>query len=93
MDVSPLKIAFDKLFIYLESLKELSNQDPTTIFEQEVEEGLGNILAQLESERRELDLSVVALNETHVAFGRLRDNIDKTRLVLVDLEQQYIFQQ
>lgn len=59
LDVSPLKTAFDELFVYLKSLKELSNQDLTTIFEQAVEERLVSIQAQLESGHQELDLPVV----------------------------------
>lgn len=93
LDVSPLKTTFDELFVYLKSLKELSNQDLTTIFEQAVEERLVSIQAQLESGHQELDLPVVAQSKTFVALDRLRDSINKTWLVLVDQEQQYIFQQ
>lgn len=93
LNIRPLKMAFDELFVYLENLKEFHSQNPTTLFEQEVEERLVRLRAQLESQRQELDAPIVAQNETLASLDKLRDIIEKTRLVLVDLEQQYIFQQ
>lgn len=93
LNIRPLKIAFDELFFYLENLKEFRSHDPNTLFEQEVEERLVSLRAQLESQRQELDAPIVAQNVTLASLDKLRDIIEKTRLVLVDLEQQYILQQ
>lgn len=43
--------------------------------------------------RRELDVPVTTRDETLTALSMLRGSIERTHLMLVDLERQYVFQQ
>lgn len=70
---------------------ELRGLSPTALFEQEVEERLVSLQTQLKARRKELDVPVTAQGETLAALAVLRGNIDRTRLILADLEQQYAF--
>lgn len=87
LDVRPLRATFDKLFVYLENLKDSLNRNPTILFEQEVEERLNSLQAKLEFGRRELDAPVVAQSEVLAALDKLHDNIERTQLILVNLKQ------
>ena len=93
LDISPLRAIFDELFAYLESLKDLHNLGPAALFQQEVGQRLINLRAQVEIKRKELDIPIIAQDETLAALSTLRVSIERTRLMLADLEQRYEVQQ
>lgn len=92
LDVRSLRAAFDEFLTYLETVVSFRNQSPIALFEHDVEWRLSCLRAQLERKRQELDALVTAQNEIIVAMEKLLNNIERTHLILVDLEQLYILQ-
>lgn len=45
LDTKPLRVTFDEIFAYLESLKDLHDLNPIALFEQEVEQRLTDLQA------------------------------------------------
>ena len=60
LDIRPLRAIFDELFVYLESLKDLSSLSPIGLFQQEVGQRLTSLRGQLAVRRQELDVPVTA---------------------------------
>lgn len=58
-----------------------------------MEQRLVDLRAQVKIRRQELDILVIAQDETLTALTTLRGSIERTRSMLADLEWQYVFQQ
>lgn len=86
LDVRPLRVAFDEFLTYLETAVNLCNQSPIALFEHDVEGRLSRLRAQLERKHQALDALVTAQNKITVAMEKLLNNIERTQLILVDLE-------
>ncbi|KAJ8616858.1 hypothetical protein MRB53_036230 [Persea americana] len=59
----------------------------------DMEQRLVDLRAQVKIRRQELDILVIAQDETLTALTTLRGSIERTRSMLADLEWQYVFQQ
>ena len=78
LDIRPLKVIFDELFAYLESLRDLHSLGPTALFRQVVRQRLTSLWAQVEIRLQEMDIPMTAQDETLAALSMLRGSIEGT---------------
>ncbi|KAJ8641187.1 hypothetical protein MRB53_017881 [Persea americana] len=89
LDISPLAADFAELFTFLEDWRDSRIQNPIAIFQKEVLDRMALMKQELEDRWREIDEPAAVQSEISATMQALCGRIEKTKLVLQDMEREY----
>lgn len=89
LDVRPLAADFAELFTFLEDWRDSRIQNPIALFQKEVLDRMALMKQELEDGWREIDEPAAVQSEISATMQALCGRIEKTKLVLQDMEREY----